>query len=331
MDVTFEPSAARGAALDRRMRARLADSLDYVFAQLGEDLGIDSGTAARTTESIRNQPQSPHRFGAYYDLVLTVDDEDLDEARRLARELIALEPAAGLRIASIEERPEEQVERERRLFLSDPAMAAQPDAELLESTHKRIADAFDLLERGFPEMAAEIRALLREIVIAAGPTEPNVMTFDGSSAYMLWGATLLNARGQTNVLDTAQALAHESGHNLLFGYCANGPLIENEDDELFESPLRIDPRPMDGIVHATYVIARMHQTVERLLASGVLTPEQTEAALADLDLHSRKFAEGDGVIRGGGRLTPLGEEIIASARDHMQSAPTAHPQPAIPA
>ncbi len=189
--------------------------------------------------------------------------------------------------------------------------------------------AFDLLDRGFPAMAAEIRALLREIVIASGPEDPNVMTFDGSSAYMLWGATLLNARGQTNILDTAQALAHESGHNLLFGYCANGPLIENADDELFASPLRMDPRPMDGIVHATYVIARMHQTLERLIGSGILTSDQSEAALADLDLHRRKFHEGDGVIRKGGRLTPLGKSVIASARDYMAAAATLQPRTAI--
>ena len=270
-EVTFEPSAERGAALDLRMRGRLADSLDYLISRIGDDLDVDRDAAARASASIRSAPQSPHRFGAYYDLVLAVEDDDLDEARERARELIGHEPATGLRIAAIEDRPAVEIERGRRLFLSDPALAAEPDADLLANTKTRIDAAFNLLDRGFPEMAAEIRALLREIVIAAGPTDPKVMTFDGSSAYMLWGATLLNARGQTNVLDTAQALAHESGHNLLFGYCANGPLIENPDDELFESPLRLDPRPMDGIVHATYVIARMHQTLDRLLASGVLS------------------------------------------------------------
>ena len=88
---------------------------------------------------------------------------------------------------------------------------------------------------------------------------------------------------------------------------------------------------MDGIVHATYVIARMHQTLDRLLASGVLSEPETEAALADLKLHRRKFAEGDGVIREGGRLTALGEQVLASAREYMAAAAAAHSRPAISA
>ena len=97
-------------------------------------------------------------------------------------------------------------------------MAAQPDPQLLSETLDRTEQAFRLLDRGFPGMAAEIRQLLREIVIAAGPEDPKAPSFDGASSYMMWGAILLNARGQKNVLDTAQALAHESGHNLLFGF-----------------------------------------------------------------------------------------------------------------
>jgi len=38
---TFEPSAERGQLLDRRMRERLADSLSYVFAEVGEALGVE--------------------------------------------------------------------------------------------------------------------------------------------------------------------------------------------------------------------------------------------------------------------------------------------------
>jgi HEXXH motif-containing protein len=317
VDLTFEPSAARGAALDRRMRERLADSLDYIFTQVGEDLGVERALAEQTSARIRSEPQSPHRFGAYYDLVLAIENEDLDEARRLARELTSRGPVRGLCIVSIGNRPEEDAERYRRLFLDDPLLAAEPDPALLANTKNRIESAFALLEGHFPGMAAEIRELLREIVIAAGPNDPNAITFDGASSYMLWGATLLNARGQKSVLDTAQALAHESGHNLLFGYCASGPLVENADEELFPSPLRKDLRPMDGIVHATYVVARMHQTLERLVSADVLSESQTQAALADLDAHVRNFEAGDAVIRQSGRLTALGAEVIDSARAHM--------------
>ena len=77
---------------------------------------------------------------------------------------------------------------------------------------------------------------------------------------------------------------------------------------------------MDGVFHATYVVARMHQTLSRLLASGVLNAEQTAAAQADLAAHARNFAIGDAVVHEGGRLTEVGRELIEAARAYMASA-----------
>jgi len=301
------------------MRFRLADTLDYVFSQVGDTIAVEPAAARRLTDSIRATKQSPHVFGAYYDLVFAIEGDDLDGARKLAAELFEHSPQAGTSITRIDERAEREEDRYRRLFLADLHVEL-PDDALMADCRRRFDEAFELLDTGFPEMAAEIRELLREIVVAAGPEDPKALTFDGASCYMLWGAILLNARGQKTVLDTAQALAHESGHNLLFGFSSSGPLVENADDELFSSPLRKDPRPMDGVFHATYVVARMHQTLIRLLASGVLNADQTAAAQADLAAHARNFAIGDAVVREGGRLTEVGRETIEAARDYMASA-----------
>ena len=315
----FEPSGERGRRLDLAMRSRLAQSLGYIFERIGTDLAVTSGDAARVVDSVRARRQSPQLFGAYYDLVLAVERDEIDEARGFAGEILERLDAPPPRawVASLSSRPPGDEDRYQRLLLPEEIAAFEPKAEDLAAASERMVRAMDLLDRGFPEMAAEIRELLFEVVIASGPTEKGAMTFDGSSSYMLWGAIMLNATGQSSVLDTAQALAHESGHNLLFGHCVNGSLVENEDDEAFAHPLRQDPRPMDGVFHAAYVIARMHQTVERLLESGILDAEQTEAARKELILHRRNFAEADSVIRSGGRLTPLGAQAIEAARAHL--------------
>lgn len=318
----FEPGGERGRSLDRQMRSRLAESLSYIFGQIGDELGVNVADASRLAQSILARRQSPHVFGAYYDLVLAVERDEIESARDLAGEILRRIGAAGPArwVASLENRPAEEAERYQRLLLPADITAVEPKAEDFARAAARIAEAMSLLDRGFPEMAAEIRELLFEVVVAAGPTEPGTITFDGSSSYMLWGAIMLNALGQTNVLDTAQALAHESGHNLLFGFCSNGPLIENDDEEAFAHPLRQDPRPMDGVVHAAYVTARMHQTVERLLRSGVLDDQQKEAALKDLELHRRNFESADEVIRADALLTPVGEQAMAAARGQFALA-----------
>ncbi len=195
LETTFEPSAERGARLDQRVRDRLADTLDYVFAEVGDSLGVDRDAAAQLATRIRRQRQSPHLFGAYFEMVLQIEDDDLELARRLAREMLDREPFNETRVAAIEDRASGEAARYRRLLVPDATMAGQPDDATLVQTKQRIGAAFDLLDRGFPEMAAEIRELLAEVVIAAGPEDPLAMTFDGSSSYMLWGAILLNAQG----------------------------------------------------------------------------------------------------------------------------------------
>ena len=317
----FTPSRDRAVVLDQRMRTRLADSLSYVFVEIGDELEIDPNAADELDRRIRSGTQHPQLFGAYYDLVLALENEERGRATSLAREILARAESGRMRIAAIQDRSASDAERYRRLFMGESrAHADDPDDAQLSQCLARIEAAFALLDAGFPAMADEVRALLREIVLATGPEDPKAPTFDGASSYMLWGAILLNTRGQTSVLDTAQALAHESGHNLLFGFCTDGPLVENPDDELFPSPLRTDLRPMDGIVHATYVVARMHQTLIHLLDAGVLESGQRSAARADLELHARNFEAGDRTIREGARLTRTGIAAMDAARDYMASA-----------
>jgi HEXXH motif-containing protein len=114
-----------------------------------------------------------------------------------------------------------------------------------------------------------------------------------------------------------QTLAHESGHNLLFGLCADGPLHENDEKQRYSSPLRVDPRPMDGIIHATYVTARMHQSVQRLLDKGTLDDAQAEEARAANVTNAKHFAMGLGTLDQHAKLTPLGRTVMANARAYM--------------
>ena len=115
-------------------------------------------------------------------------------------------------------------------------------------------------------------------------------------------------------------LAHESAHNLLFGLSAEGPLVENSPDELFSSPLRKDPRPMDGIYHATFVTARMYRVVRQLIESGILSGTELDKAGSELANNAGLFNRGIETVRQYGRLTPLGESVMQGASDYMVGA-----------
>jgi HEXXH motif-containing protein len=176
------------------------------------------------------------------------------------------------------------------------------------------------MDTGDPELAAEIRALVLEIILAAGTEDPKKMTFDGASAFMLWGAIMINANRKDGEIGMVQMLAHESAHDLLFGFCADGPLVENSPDELYPSPLRVDPRPMEGIYHATFVTARMHRAVKKLIDAGILSGKPLEKARKDLAENARLFAKGIDVVNRHGKLSPMGEALMRGASDYMAAA-----------
>ena len=273
-------------------------------------------------------------FGAYCDLVLALEAGDLEVAVGLFDEIVAAPVSPeGMSIRSIGD-PDRETEANRyvRLINTDPSMVAvlrPPSPELEAVARQRLQAALRLLDQGFPDLADEIRALVREIVLAVNE-ENSPIRLDGASSFMLWGAIIMNAEPGRSRLELVEGLAHESGHNLLFGLCADGPLVENDDFDRFASPIRADPRPMDGVVHAAYIVARMHQAVSTVLQAEVLEPDEADAAGVSLANHSQAFWRGMDTIDKHGRLTALGHDVMEGARNYMSAAADVarrHPQP----
>ena len=177
-------------------------------------------------------------------------------------------------------------------------------------------EAFALLDAGAPEVSGEIRSLLEEVVFVNGDADEKV-TFHGISSFCLWGAIVMNAEGHKTALEVLQTLAHESSHMHLFGVALNSPLVLNEDDERYKSPLRFDPRPMDGIYHAVYVSARMHYALTSVLRSGVLSPTQVEQTRAACLTHVKSFRGGLATVQAEGQLSELGRELMPHAKSCM--------------
>ncbi|MBL6431916.1 MAG: hypothetical protein HPM95_15385 [Alphaproteobacteria bacterium] len=59
---------------------------------------------------------------------------------------------------------------------------------------------------------------------------------------------------------------HEAAHGTLFAMSPVEFYVFNPENERYSSPLRLDPRPLDGIYHATFVLARMHIAMRELVA-----------------------------------------------------------------
>lgn len=320
----FRPDRDRALRLDARMRTRLSGSLAYIASAVGDDVRVRRAAFDALLDRIARGPVSPSVFGIYCDLVLAISAGKRDETTRLLDEIVAVpDERAGVTIRALGDPAHDLgAARVQRLVDTDrgrPVVLCPPPAEAVDEARARIAIAFALLDAGFPALADEIQILVREIILTVN--DPDAPTrFDGASSFMLWGAIVLNAEIGMRPIALVEGLAHESGHCVLFGLCADGPLVENDDVDRFASPLRSDPRPMDGIVHAAYVVARMHQAVRTILDAGMLDSDDADYARTSLDQHAQAFRRGIDTIDQHARLTPLGREVLAGARDYMAMA-----------
>jgi hypothetical protein len=325
----FGPDADRVRVLDRFMRRRLAESLRYILRQADGQLDVDQGVAMAFADRLEAQPASPLAFSYYSDAVLAIEDDDLSAASEVLGHLFRLPPAAGdLAIVDIADPERDPAARQFASFINaDPSITFDifpPTPAASAACRGQIDGAFKLLDAADPALAGEIRALLRLIVLAAGNDDPKAYTFDGASSFMLWGAIILNTnRGPDPTgaaVNMVQMLAHESAHNLLFGIGADEALVNNDPADLYSSPLRIDPRPMDGIYHATFVTARMHRAVARLLDSDALSAPERAKARLDLADNARRFGAGYETVTRHGDLSPLGKAVMDGAAAYMASA-----------
>ena len=319
--IPLEPDAARAVVADVRMRARLADSLDYIFEQSEGRLALPPPEArAGFLSRLAAEPVPPLAFAGYCDAVLAISAGENDRAEALLAEIVAMPAQHRLSIDVLGDPADDPVaERIERMIDTDPARSfslVAPTAEMADACGALVARAMDMIERGDPALAAEFHALVRQIILVDTVGE-GAAELAGASSFMLWGAVLLNARVHTDLIELVAALAHESGHNLLFGLAADGPLVLNEDFERFTSPLRSDLRPMDGIIHAVYVVARVHRSLSVLLRSGVFSAKEAERVRAGLTQQADVYRRGLKTVRAEARLTPLGQKVMAGVEAYM--------------
>jgi hypothetical protein len=320
----FEASAQRAEFLDRRMRHELGQSLIYLLGELQARFSLDQARVASFLQRLQSAPISPLAFATYADLVIAIDGNDLKLAGRLCDRLFSQPTSSGgLQILSLGDRStDDQADLYVRYVNTDPEIPLDlfpPSSESVDYSRQRITEAFALMQAGDPELADEIRMLLRQIVLCGGSEDPAKYTFDGASSLMLWGAILLNANRRGDELDMVQMLAHESAHNLLFGLATDEALLTNDDTERFSSPLRDDPRPLEGIYHATFVLARMHRSIKRLLDHGVLAETQAKRARIEMERNAVAFFGSMKTLDAHADLTETGAAIIEGARAYMLS------------
>ena len=316
----FVPSGERGRLIDAEMQDDLLRSLLHI-AQACSPSAI-SRYLAEPIERLRGgQALTPVAFGLYFHLgeALFGDLLDVAEAAALGlRQCSAREP--GIQIVGRGDPSAQKIDQVLNWRMGEEAKLFVPVAEADEALFRdRFDQGMSLLAHGAPMVHSEICAFLSLVLLARSPPG-GLLDFDGASHYQFWGLLMLNPQHHRSRLAVAEVLAHESGHSVLFGLSRESLLVLNPDEDLYDSPLRTDPRPMDGIFHATYVSARMALVMETLAASDCLTPEERDQALSAARVDRENFEKGLSVVQAHGRLTPSGRKILDGAIEWIRSS-----------
>jgi hypothetical protein len=326
MDVSFAPSRARAEQLDASVRGRLASSIDGIVATLNGALDCDSTALAALTAAIRAHPVHPATMALYASLVPALLDDDA-RARAILRKLadpVWRQPAT-LRMVTVSDADlgagiaQHYLEHLNDDPDMDMGLTIPGTAQALRA-ERDVRAALDLLDAAYPAMGGEFAAIINQIILAGPAAEPDRMTFHGASSFYLWGALLLNIEAFPTRIRLVEGLAHESAHSLLHGMTMGAPLVLDDRTDRYRSPLRDDSRPMDGIVHAAYVLARMHMALAAVAGAKALDAAERREAETRLTEIARDYADGLAVVASAARFTQAGAAIFAGAEAYMAEA-----------
>ncbi|MET8615581.1 MULTISPECIES: aKG-HExxH-type peptide beta-hydroxylase [Streptomyces] len=129
-----------------------------------------------------------------------------------------------------------------------------------------LAAARATLRRVWPEAALEMDLLIRVIVHVQGGA------FRSATLRPTFGAIYLGSSSIASTPAAFEALLHETGHHALYLRNFFATLVTN-GDLMISHPLRPDPRPVSGAVHAAHVLARMAHGLARWAAEPTAPAE----------------------------------------------------------
>jgi HEXXH motif-containing protein len=319
--LAFLPDPDRTEVLDREVRCHLAASLAAIGRALEADLAVPRERLERTVAAVRAAPVPSQVFALYTDIVHAIQADDPSAVQDLLEALAgpALPAPPEARIGTLSDTflGAGMAERYMRILADDPATPLGLTAASTEEMDYGVAlvtAAQDLLRRAAPALADEIDVLARQIVLVS--KAPGRLIFQGASTFYLWGCVFLNPAMFPTRIQMAEALTHETAHLLLFGMTGGNPLVENPDSERYASPLRPDPRPIEGIAHATYVLARMMLCLDLLAEYDDLDAAERKAVADARAENERLHRDGVRTTLAHARFTETGRAIFESSLAH---------------
>lgn len=188
-----------------------------------------------------------------------------------------------------------------------PHVGPAPD---LDSWRPVFAQAWTLLRRHHPEVAAEVAAVVTVAVPLISPPEGQA----SSSSPETFGAIALSE--PVDPVSLAVTFAHEVNHMKLSAVLDIVPLIHQDDGKRYYAPWRDDPRPASGLLQGAYAFLGVTEFWRR---QRTMTPSPDSLA----DIEFARWRESAALVcqtlLGSGQLTEDGLRFVTSMTRTLKS------------
>jgi HEXXH motif-containing protein len=192
-----------------------------------------------------------------------------------------------------------------------PDLATRLSAAHADTLVAAFGQAWPLLDRHHPGIAAEAAALVKVIV----PREVPASGVVSSSSPETFGAVAMSLPTDGRAL--AETLAHEVQHVKLSALSDAVELTKPDDGSRFYAPWREDPRPADALLQGAYA----YLGVTGFWLRQRLHEDDAARVQADMEYERWRVAAAlaTGMLRSSGRLTRQGSEFVQGMRRTLDS------------
>jgi hypothetical protein len=170
-----------------------------------------------------------------------------------------------------------------------------------------IQQGLKVLEKNFPDFFAEFQELVSEVLLlkAQGLVQ-------GSSSDIFGMIYKSYMSPWEKITDVLEFIIHEQSHLYVYSLNKDDPLVLNSTD-IYDSPIRKEKRPLMGIYHAEFILARVIYVLNKASALNVIPESEKEYCQEFLNKYKKYFFQGLDILNAHAQMTPLGKGLIDSA------------------
>jgi|GEM_PF-4390388 len=172
-----------------------------------------------------------------------------------------------------------------------------------------ICQGLDTIQDIDPPQFNDITQFIKNFIIVKSDTLKAGSTFDA------FGFIYMSVFPQDkDAFDALDYIIHETAHHYIYALSTIDELVINDFEERFDSPIRKDPRPMLGLFHAAYVLAKLIHFFEKMINRPDLHTFDLKRVTDRLELYRYQYQEGLAIIEQQGQLTEMGQAVMLASR-----------------